>query len=204
MHAAGNNVSSDIYRMANLLQVSSAFGRAMESVNRYEMCLALYPVLQQAMRGNSLTELEIRNAVHASAEGYSFPTNLDRDPPVDGLAPKTQAQFVLEALAAGLSQDDLKAAAWRSQRPSAKLAWRQPMTDRGVDMAAGVMRLSFSIYGSILFDDAYLPFVANMTPDKETGDRQIKHPRSSIKAVSAWQSQRTFFSSCLISFGLII
>ena len=109
MHAAGNNVSSDIYRMANLLQVSSAFGRAMESVNRYEMCLALYPVLQQAMRGNSLTELEIRNAVHASAEGYSFPTNLDRDPPVDGLAPKTQAQFVLEALAAGLSQDDLKA-----------------------------------------------------------------------------------------------
>jgi len=109
MHAAGNNVSSDIYRMANLLQVSSAFGRAMESVNRYDMCLALYPFLQLAMRGNSLSDLEIRNAVHASAEGYSFPTNLDRDPPVDGLAPKTQAQFVLEALAAGLSQDDLEA-----------------------------------------------------------------------------------------------
>lgn len=109
MHAAGSNVSSDIYRMVNLLQISSAFGRAMETVNRHDMCLALYPVLQKAIRGNSLSDLEIRNAVHASAEGYSFPTNLDRDPPVDGMAPKTQAQFVLEALEAELSFDELAA-----------------------------------------------------------------------------------------------
>ena len=33
-HGAGTNVSADIQRVANLLQVSSAFGRAMESVDR--------------------------------------------------------------------------------------------------------------------------------------------------------------------------
>ena len=45
MHAAGENVSSDIYRMANLLQVSSAFGRAMEAIDRHAMSLELYPAL---------------------------------------------------------------------------------------------------------------------------------------------------------------
>ncbi|MGH3587401.1 MAG: phytanoyl-CoA dioxygenase family protein, partial [Pseudonocardia sp.] len=34
IHGAGHNRSSDVRRMANLLQVSSAFGRAMESVDR--------------------------------------------------------------------------------------------------------------------------------------------------------------------------
>ena len=33
-HGAGSNVSTDVQRMANLLQVSSAFGRAMETVDR--------------------------------------------------------------------------------------------------------------------------------------------------------------------------
>ena len=33
-HGAGTNVSRDIQRVANLLQVSSAFGRAMETVDR--------------------------------------------------------------------------------------------------------------------------------------------------------------------------
>ena len=45
-HAAGNNRSADIRRMANLLQVSSAYGRAMESVDRTRMSAVLYPALQ--------------------------------------------------------------------------------------------------------------------------------------------------------------
>ena len=36
-HAAGTNRSKDVRRIANLLQVSSAFGRAMESVDRLKM-----------------------------------------------------------------------------------------------------------------------------------------------------------------------
>jgi hypothetical protein len=39
--------------------------------------------------------------VAACAEGYSFPTNLDRDQPIGGLAPETQAQLLDRALAEG-------------------------------------------------------------------------------------------------------
>jgi ectoine hydroxylase-related dioxygenase (phytanoyl-CoA dioxygenase family) len=101
MHGAGDNVSRDIYRMANLLQVSSAFGRAMESVGRTRMATTLYPVLLAALRDGSLTRAQAMNVVAASAEGYAFPTNLDSDPPVGGLAPKTQAERMAEALDAG-------------------------------------------------------------------------------------------------------
>src|SRR5271156_1835375 len=44
-HAAGHNRSSNIRRIANLLQVSSAYGRAMESVDRVKMSKHLYPSL---------------------------------------------------------------------------------------------------------------------------------------------------------------
>lgn len=32
-------------------------------------------------------------------EGYSFPTNLDRDPPIGGLAPQSQQALMRQALA---------------------------------------------------------------------------------------------------------
>lgn len=96
-HAAGNNRTSEIRRMANLLQVSSAYGRAMESVDRTRMSAALFPALLEI--ADELGEAGLRNAVAACAEGYSFPTNLDRDPPIGGLAPETQQQLMLRALA---------------------------------------------------------------------------------------------------------
>jgi hypothetical protein len=45
-HGAGTNVSADVQRMANLLQVSSAFGRAMETVDRAKVSRAIFPVLR--------------------------------------------------------------------------------------------------------------------------------------------------------------
>ena len=48
-HAAGTNRSKDVRRIANLLQVSSAFGRAMESVDRLKMSLRLYPALKDLL-----------------------------------------------------------------------------------------------------------------------------------------------------------
>ena len=99
-HGAGTNRSADVRRMANLLQVSSAFGRAMESVDRVAMSLALYPVLARRKAAGA-DERELRNVVAASAEGYAFPTNLDRDQPVGGLAPQTQAELVRQALGEG-------------------------------------------------------------------------------------------------------
>ncbi len=90
-HGAGTNKTTDVRRMANLLQVSSAFGRAMESVDRVAMCLALYPSLLSF-------EGAVDNVVAASAEGYAFPTNLDHDQPVGGLTPPSQADLVRQAL----------------------------------------------------------------------------------------------------------
>lgn len=98
-HAAGANTSRDIHRMANLLQVSSAFGRAMESIDRTGLCKLLYPHARKAQQEGSLTDAELSAAIAATAEGYSFPTNLDRDPPKNGLAPETQQAFFRRALA---------------------------------------------------------------------------------------------------------
>ena len=97
-HAAGANKTTDIDRMANLLQVSSAFGRTMECVDRTEMSSALFPILRAAHQSGQMTMQEIFNAVASCAEGYSFPTNLDRHPPIGGLAPKSQQEIMLKAL----------------------------------------------------------------------------------------------------------
>jgi ectoine hydroxylase-related dioxygenase (phytanoyl-CoA dioxygenase family) len=94
IHGAGANRTADVRRMANLLQVSSAFGRAMETVDRAAMCAALYPVLRDF-------DGDVGNVTAASAEGYAFPTNLDRDQPIGGLAPRTQADLMCQALAEG-------------------------------------------------------------------------------------------------------
>jgi ectoine hydroxylase-related dioxygenase (phytanoyl-CoA dioxygenase family) len=108
-HAAGHNRSADCRRMANLLQISSPFGRAMEYVDRTRMCLALYPVLA-AWRAAGASERALRNVVAASAEAYAFPTNLDRDQPVDGLAPPSQADVMWQALTEGWDGDRFRTA----------------------------------------------------------------------------------------------
>src|SRR3954447_16096912 len=105
-HGAGTNRSADVRRMANLLQVSSAFGRAMEAVDRTAMCRALYPALL-AEKAAGADQRTLRNVVAASAEGYAFPTNLDRDQPIGGLAPETQAELVRRALREGWDTDAL-------------------------------------------------------------------------------------------------
>jgi ectoine hydroxylase-related dioxygenase (phytanoyl-CoA dioxygenase family) len=97
-HAAGTNRSKDVRRIANLLQVSSAFGRAMESVDRLKMSVRLYPALKGLLNDRAVTAGEAGNVVAACAEGYSFPTNLDRDPPIGGLAPKSQQDLMRQAL----------------------------------------------------------------------------------------------------------
>jgi ectoine hydroxylase-related dioxygenase (phytanoyl-CoA dioxygenase family) len=105
-HGAGSNVSTDIQRMANLLQVSSAFGRAMEQVDRARVVNAVYSALRQS----SLDADGLTAAVAASAEGYPFPTNLDLDQPVDGLTPLSQAELVHRALDEGWEPAALSAA----------------------------------------------------------------------------------------------
>jgi ectoine hydroxylase-related dioxygenase (phytanoyl-CoA dioxygenase family) len=99
-HGAGTNVSADTQRMANLLQVSSGFGRAMETVDRDRVCRAIYPVLA-ARKAAGLPEDLLANVIASAAEGYPFPTNLDLDQPIDGLTPLAQAELVHQALDEG-------------------------------------------------------------------------------------------------------
>jgi ectoine hydroxylase-related dioxygenase (phytanoyl-CoA dioxygenase family) len=118
-HAAGTNRTVDVRRMANLLQVSSAFGRAMESVDRSAMSVALFPALREmALAGSGA--MAIANVIAACAEGYAFPTNLDLDSPVDGLAPPTQAEILTRAVNEGWSSSQLETelGAWAVRRQS--------------------------------------------------------------------------------------
>ena len=107
-HGAGSNVSSNIHRMANLLQVSSAFGRAMETIDRAKMCILTYPIAGKYFENQTLSISEIKAAVAATAEGYSFPTNLDNDPPVGGLAPETQQALFLRALESKMAKAEFE------------------------------------------------------------------------------------------------
>ena len=48
--SAGTNKTDNIERMVNLLQVSSPFGRTMETINRKEMVKKLYPQLSKIIK----------------------------------------------------------------------------------------------------------------------------------------------------------
>ncbi|WP_277185700.1 phytanoyl-CoA dioxygenase family protein [Caballeronia sp. BR00000012568055] len=109
-HAAGANRTQHVQRMANLLQVSSAYGRAMETVNRKRMCEAVFSALLDHKASGWLSDDEVKAVIASCAEGYAFPTDLDRDPPIGGLAPKTQQALLQEAIDECWSFEALKKA----------------------------------------------------------------------------------------------
>ena len=97
-HAAGENKSNNVNRLVNLLQISSAMGRATEAVDRVAMCKALYPSVLRAWSDDGLSEAELDAVIAASAAGYSFPTNLDSDPPLGGMVPQSQASLIKDSI----------------------------------------------------------------------------------------------------------
>jgi ectoine hydroxylase-related dioxygenase (phytanoyl-CoA dioxygenase family) len=107
-HAAGSNVSGDVKRMANLLQISSATARAMETMDRLRMSNAVYPVLLERIAAG-MSPAAAANVITATADGYAFPTNLDNDPPLGGLTPPSHADIMREALHQGASADEFAA-----------------------------------------------------------------------------------------------
>jgi ectoine hydroxylase-related dioxygenase (phytanoyl-CoA dioxygenase family) len=100
-HAAGENVTEDVQRTANLLQVSSAFGKPMESIDALPLIEATWDLLKGrfAREGESAG---VRAYVAAVAEGYPFPTNLDRRPPAPGgMAPECEQELLMRGLREG-------------------------------------------------------------------------------------------------------
>ncbi len=92
MHGAGAN-STPRDRMANLLQISSCFGRAMEQIDRHAMIRRVFPALLDQQDAAVQERL-----IMTVADGYPFPTNLDRDPPLEGRAPQTDQDILRQAL----------------------------------------------------------------------------------------------------------
>jgi hypothetical protein len=81
----------------------------MESVDRDRMTRVLYPQLLSLGREGVLDRAALDRVVAASVEGYAFPTNLDRDPPLGGLAAESPQVVVRRALQEGWSPDQLSA-----------------------------------------------------------------------------------------------
>jgi len=87
------------------------------------MSAAVSPALQ-AMADDGASPTAIGNVIATCAEGYPFPTNLDLDQPIDGLAPPTQADILGLAVAEGWSRQQLETelSAWsarhQTRRPS--------------------------------------------------------------------------------------
>jgi hypothetical protein len=57
-----------------------------------------YQIAAKHLNDKTLSFSEIKAAIAATAEGYSFPTNLDNDPPKGGLAPETQQALFIRGL----------------------------------------------------------------------------------------------------------
>jgi ectoine hydroxylase-related dioxygenase (phytanoyl-CoA dioxygenase family) len=105
LHGAGTNRTSDVRRMANLLQISSALGRAMEFVDRSAMVLAVYPVLLDA----ELSADAVSRVLAASAEGYPFPGDLDQNHPEGESSDQSSVDITLRALRERWAVDELAA-----------------------------------------------------------------------------------------------
>jgi ectoine hydroxylase-related dioxygenase (phytanoyl-CoA dioxygenase family) len=105
-HAGGSN-SSKSDRVANLIQVSSPFGRTMESLDHRAMIEVVYPLLLNLDLADLTARQRAHRVIAVIADGYSFPTNLDVDPPVDGNAPESQQQLVRRSLDQSLTPQRL-------------------------------------------------------------------------------------------------
>ena len=97
-HGAGTNRTTGIHRIANLLQISSALGRAMEAVDRRAIIVALFPVLLEEIEAG-LDSRAVGRILAASAEGYAFPGDLDRDTPEGESSDHSDVDITVRALA---------------------------------------------------------------------------------------------------------
>lgn len=98
-HAAGDNTTTNVQRIANLMQIGSSYGRSIEIVDRSRLTKQVYPHVLALAQSGVLSPRQVDNVVAATAEGYPFPANLDIDSPLTGMAPPSQQDVMRQALA---------------------------------------------------------------------------------------------------------
>ena len=110
IHAAGDNLSENVDRLANLVQVNSTFGQPMETVDRNRISQAIYPELLRITKEvGHVDPTVVREALMASACGNAFPTNLDKDIPQGSAPPPSMFDKVWEGLMMKWEEDEMKA-----------------------------------------------------------------------------------------------
>lgn len=93
-HAAGENQTKDFDRKANLLQISAAMGKTMESLDTIKMVDACWEQLAQKYKAEGWSQ-GVECVVKSIADGYPFPTNLDkRAPRPNGMAPTSEQELL--------------------------------------------------------------------------------------------------------------
>lgn len=106
-HAAGENVSQDINRMANLVQISSAFGKSMETVDALPILEKCWDEIAAKYKKEGMSE-EVDALLAAITSPYPFPTNMDNNPPrPGGLTPVGELDVAIKGLTEGWSKDKL-------------------------------------------------------------------------------------------------
>ncbi|KAE8365215.1 hypothetical protein BDV27DRAFT_171794 [Aspergillus caelatus] len=107
-HAAGANETEPgpdggFHRKANLLQISSGLGKAMESIDSVPIVEKCWGTLVKRVQGaGGQLDGELENFVRAVADGYPFPTNLDKRPPApNGMAPESEQEIIVRGLKEG-------------------------------------------------------------------------------------------------------
>ncbi|KAI9661889.1 MAG: hypothetical protein M1821_009129 [Bathelium mastoideum] len=118
-HAAGENQLDDFDRKANLLQISAAVGKTMESLDCIQMVDACWGYLTQKY-GSEGWSREVEGVLQALAEGYPFPTNLDkRIPDSGGMAPQSEQELLEHGLKELWSKEQVLAGLKRLRADSA-------------------------------------------------------------------------------------
>ncbi|KAI9159161.1 hypothetical protein HJFPF1_07169 [Paramyrothecium foliicola] len=106
-HAAGTNQSAHINRMVNLLQVSSAFGKTMESLDSLSQIKSCWGSLIKLYHSKGRGP-EVEALVAALGDGYAFPTNLDHHEPQAGsMSPLSEQDVIWNALEAHATEQDV-------------------------------------------------------------------------------------------------
>lgn len=109
-HAAGNNESSNINRLVNLLQISSAFGKSMETIEALPIVEKCWDEMSRMFKEGDMTD-EMESILAAVGEGYPFPTNLDKNSPDQGeMTPSSEQDVIRRCLVEGKNKDQVIAA----------------------------------------------------------------------------------------------
>jgi ectoine hydroxylase-related dioxygenase (phytanoyl-CoA dioxygenase family) len=104
-HAAGENTSTDKNRLANLLQISSPFGKTMETINTIPIVESCWDHFLSLYEEQGMGD-EVEVLVAAIGEGYPFPTNLDHNAPAQGdMTPPSEQTVLRKALQNKLCKD---------------------------------------------------------------------------------------------------